>query len=419
MSSEEGWFVGRKADWRTRHAGFVAHPTHSLVAKIYTEKSYQGDLDVVLGLHQHVRDHLSRSSHVLPITSIYRSGKDIIIVMPRAQADIQTLCVAAKARTPTSAVHYSSSQESSEKHRSKSVYGRVSKGSAAGSESLSGRRSAHGRRPIAASTQASKETLSRLIPSTPCPVSSTSDIILWLYQMATGISEMHDSGYVHGDIKPSNFLLLDGNLMLADYDCMQPMYCSSRGVVGTPAFMCPSIIRAHLNREAYEVRPEIDLWGLGMTLLWMLTGQSPFEDTVSKCNFRDRTSLMTMFVELEAASRCGWVVVPPEWYAAARTELGDLWPFVHFVLAVTLVPSIQHRFFTASDIVRLMRENKHTRSILRHHDVDVESSSGSEEAVRPNISRRMRKVLTPDLNVCLEDGVRLNQGNIRGTGKRL
>ncbi len=108
-------------------------------------------------------------------------------------------------------------------------------------------------------------------------------------RLADGLQHAHDRGVLHRDIKPGNILLgADGTPMLLDFNLSHDENQSHAQVEatlgGTVAYMAPEHLRA-LSRRTKEmvalVDERSDLYGLGMVLFEMITGQNPFEQSVS------------------------------------------------------------------------------------------------------------------------------------------
>jgi len=99
-------------------------------------------------------------------------------------------------------------------------------------------------------------------------------------EIAEGLATAHAEGIVHRDIKPANIWLqadtqsvkiLDFGLARAHDDENLTVY-GAGGVVGTPAYMAPE--QHNPQRDGIDHRT--DLFGLGVILYEMLTGQLPF-----------------------------------------------------------------------------------------------------------------------------------------------
>ncbi len=83
-----------------------------------------------------------------------------------------------------------------------------------------------------------------------------------------GLQALHDHGYVHCDIKPSNILFDDhGEARLADLGAA--MAGGSQGSGGTPDYMSPE------QAAHRRVGPRGDIYAVGLVLHQMLTGRLP------------------------------------------------------------------------------------------------------------------------------------------------
>ncbi len=99
-------------------------------------------------------------------------------------------------------------------------------------------------------------------------------------QMASALTETNKFGLVHRDIKPSNILLTsEGQAKLLDFGLM--LHFNTRltqpgTVLGTLDYMAPE-----QAQDASKVDIRADLYGLGGTLYWCLTGKLPFPPCTS------------------------------------------------------------------------------------------------------------------------------------------
>jgi TolB-like protein/Flp pilus assembly protein TadD len=90
------------------------------------------------------------------------------------------------------------------------------------------------------------------------------------------LEALQSAGLVHRDIKPANVVMeADGRVVLADFGLgMRRRLLETselRAGWGTPLFMAPSLLKG--GAPTFRT----DLYALGMTLLWSLTGRAPFE----------------------------------------------------------------------------------------------------------------------------------------------
>ncbi len=104
------------------------------------------------------------------------------------------------------------------------------------------------------------------------PVSKACDVI---YQIASALAEAHKYRFVHRDIKPSNIILTsEGQAKLLDFGLARNLESrvTKPGVIlGSFDFLAPE-----QARDASNVDIRADIFGLGGTLYWCLTGRLPF-----------------------------------------------------------------------------------------------------------------------------------------------
>ena len=84
------------------------------------------------------------------------------------------------------------------------------------------------------------------------------------------VAYCHSQGIYHRDIKPENVVLTrDGTAKLTDFGFATTEKESS-AKVGTPAYMCPELLQSR-----HYTCSKADIWGLGVLLYFMLTGNRP------------------------------------------------------------------------------------------------------------------------------------------------
>jgi serine/threonine-protein kinase len=93
------------------------------------------------------------------------------------------------------------------------------------------------------------------------------------------LSEAHEIGIVHCDLKPANLFCVKrpgGRLSIKVLDfgiskLMTEDPTTARGIMGSPAYMSPEQIRS-----AHSVDARADIWAIGVVLYELLTGILPF-----------------------------------------------------------------------------------------------------------------------------------------------
>ncbi len=111
---------------------------------------------------------------------------------------------------------------------------------------------------------------------------STQQVVDILAQAASALEYAHSQGIVHRDIKPSNMMLTtQGVLKILDFGLAvlhdhAPTFSYGKSqIVGTVEFMAPEQINAPQNADRRS-----DLYSLGATIFYLLTGRPMFEGEV-------------------------------------------------------------------------------------------------------------------------------------------
>src|SRR5262245_43937298 len=106
----------------------------------------------------------------------------------------------------------------------------------------------------------------------PLPISQACE---WMRQAAFGLQAAHDHHLIHRDLKPSNILRTDTNqIKLVDFGLAREFTSNRtepRCLLGSVEFMPPE-----QSLEPSTVREPADVYGLGATLFWLLTGHTPY-----------------------------------------------------------------------------------------------------------------------------------------------
>jgi formylglycine-generating enzyme required for sulfatase activity len=129
-----------------------------------------------------------------------------------------------------------------------------------------------------------ESTKARVMRKGPLSEAEAVDIIM---AAAEGLAEAHQQGFVHRDVKADNILIdKKGRVCVADLGLARAfeqdeeganaasMVTGTQTILGTPAYMPPEQFKS-----AIKVGPPGDVWALGVTLYYLLTGKVPWIDS--------------------------------------------------------------------------------------------------------------------------------------------
>jgi len=152
-------------------------------------------------------------------------------------------------------------------------------------------------------------------------------------QIARGLAHAHERAIIHRDIKPGNVVITrEGVAKIIDFGLAKLSDATQTATLtgvskGTPAYMSPEQATGH------NVDARSDVWGLGVVLYEMLTGQLPFRGPHHAAQIRSiledepepvRGLRPDVPVGLEAVVRRALEKDPSQRYASARDMLEAL-----------------------------------------------------------------------------------------------
>ncbi|CAM5259042.1 hypothetical protein GCM10010329_05270 [Streptomyces spiroverticillatus] len=99
-----------------------------------------------------------------------------------------------------------------------------------------------------------------------------------LAQVCEGMHQLHHAGWVHGDLKPGNVLLMaDGTVRLGDFNLAAEMDGTHAyaPAFATPDYTPPELLWSEISDNGRQVRPSTDVWAFGVLAHQVLTGKPP------------------------------------------------------------------------------------------------------------------------------------------------
>ncbi|MAH66324.1 MAG: serine/threonine protein kinase [Phycisphaerae bacterium] len=93
------------------------------------------------------------------------------------------------------------------------------------------------------------------------------DRIRIFIRLAEGLKAMHDAGYVHTDMKPTNVLVDGTDVRIIDLGQACEIGTTKDRIQGTPGYIAPE--QAHRRR----ITERTDVYNLGATMYWSVSGR--------------------------------------------------------------------------------------------------------------------------------------------------
>jgi hypothetical protein len=99
-----------------------------------------------------------------------------------------------------------------------------------------------------------------------------------LAQICEGLAQLHRAGWVHGDLKPANVLLMeDGSARLADFNMAAELEGTHAytPAFSTPDYTPPELLWSEIGERGRRIRPSADIWAFGVLAHLVLTDSYP------------------------------------------------------------------------------------------------------------------------------------------------
>ena len=97
-----------------------------------------------------------------------------------------------------------------------------------------------------------------------------------LFEMVCALKHIHDSGFIHLDVKPSNFFVREsGSLALGDFgqalDVSKVATLKDDDVEGDSVYMAPELLQNNIPLTE-KITSKADIFSLGVSILELASG---------------------------------------------------------------------------------------------------------------------------------------------------
>ncbi|MBN9522521.1 protein kinase [bacterium] len=229
-------------------------------------------------------------------------------------------------------------------------------------------------------------------------------------QIAEALAEAHKHGLVHRDIKPSNVLVTpDWQAKVLDFGLARlpnRNVTEAGTLLGTVGYMAPE-----QARDPHAVDARADLWSLGATLYWALTGREPYPETgnpVRDLHRRFSTSPDPVrTVRPEVPAEVSELVArlmdndPDQRFPSARTVAVALTGFTHWLPSVPAIAAAAAAAKTGKERVLIVDDEPSLRrwmTAVLKGQYEVREAGDAESALA-DIARHPPDVVVADVNL--------------------
>ncbi|WP_405569069.1 serine/threonine-protein kinase [Streptomyces phaeochromogenes] len=146
-----------------------------------------------------------------------------------------------------------------------------------------------------------------------------------LAQVCEGLNQLHHAGWVHGDLKPANVLLMkDGSARLGDFNMAAEMEGTHAyaPAFATPDYTAPELLWSEVSERGTQIRPTADIWSFGVLAHLVLTGTFPLPGgtTEARCDAAVRYARGTEELRLSPELPTTWREIITDCLARTHEE---------------------------------------------------------------------------------------------------
>lgn len=119
-------------------------------------------------------------------------------------------------------------------------------------------------------------------------------VIYYWMEMLYAVKEIHDRGVIHSDLKPANFLEVNGRIKLIDFGIASSVQSDMTSVIknvslGTFSYISPEALSndsstnddsPNYGKQKFKISFKSDVWSLGCILYQLIYRKTPFQHIV-------------------------------------------------------------------------------------------------------------------------------------------
>ncbi|WP_210594410.1 serine/threonine-protein kinase [Streptomyces sp. GESEQ-35] len=146
-----------------------------------------------------------------------------------------------------------------------------------------------------------------------------------LAQICAGLHQLHHAGWVHGDLKPANVLLMaDGSVRLADFNLAAELEGTHAyaPAFATRDYTPPELLWPEIDERGTRIRPSADVWAFGVLAHLVLAGSFPLPGgtTEARCDAATRYARGTEELRLSPELPEAWREIVTDCLARTHAE---------------------------------------------------------------------------------------------------